>query len=556
MFKTKLIAIFCAFALHLNAQTELIPILQKMNELLKPTVEVDKEVVTQQMIWDDKTPWKIVLSVETAGKKDKITERYEFNLADFNTYLVSRQSKDKFQGVECGTDRDRKYIGYWENNEKGSYKNEFLVYLKDASSADEFVKQFKLAIPLAQTAWNATVQIPETMEGIKTFLAEKIVTVASKDEKLTQTLSFDKNIADRAILTTELSGDGDAETNVFEWCWGDLNANSIELQSKGEEVAVEIETRRKIRYITAAENGNFKAYRKDISFAANTPDDAKMLIKALEKIIPMGEKALESRIPKINSLSEGIQLLNQQLVPVKSKEMRIEQVISGDANAILNRKEIDEEEKENSKTLVYEWFMGDLDPNSVDLNIGSNKISITTKTLKNSKLVGAKNNDVQANYDNEIELDFANIEAARIANAALPQIIALVPKADIKAESADWVIASLADMPSLKSQYNVTLKKNGSDCNWTLVLVTISEKKTTEETWEFELNRVDASALEFEVSGKTISVELPAKHKEKVFKYYKDGKQSFVSSVSFPTDSIEKAKKMEKTLKELVAGCK
>ncbi len=541
---------------NVHAQSELTGLLQKMSDALKPTIEVSKEQVNQQMVWDEKTPWKVVLTIETAGKKDKSTERFEFNLADFNAYQVSRQSKEAYQGVKCATDRDRNYIAHWEDNEKQGYESDFLVYLKDASGADEFVKNFKAAIPLAQTAFNATIQLPADLDGLKNYLATRIVTVADDEEKLVQNLTFDKNIADRAVLNTERSGSKDAVTDVLEWCWGDLNANGIELRTKGDNVSVEVDTRRGIRFVTATQNGQPKGYRKDIAFAAATPDDAKMIIKALEKIIPLGEKALEARVPKVNSLSEGIQLLHAQLAPVTAKGERVEQALSGDANATLKRKEIDEEDKENNRDIVYEWFMGDLDPSSVDLEIGSNKISISTKTLKKSRLIAVKTNGEQSNYDDEIELEFANIEAARIANAALPQIIKLVPAQDIKAETADWAVAALADMPTLKAQQTVTLKKGADNCNWTLTVITNSEKKNLEETYEFELARVDVGAIEFEVSGKDIQMELPAKHKEKVFKYYKDGKQSFVNAISFPVDSIEKAKKMEKTMKSLVEGCK
>lgn len=556
MLKTTLIALFCSLSLFASAQTELVTALQKMSELVKPTVEADKETIVQQMTWDDKSPWRVTLSIETTTKKDKFTERYEFNLADFNPYLVTRKSQDKYQGVECGTDRDRKYISYWENNEKSAYQYKLLAYFKDANAADEFVKQFKAAIPLAQTAWNATVLIPESLVDIRKFLAEKIVTVTSDDEKLVQTLRFDDKTADRAILTMEESGSGEARTDVYEWCWGDLDANSIELKAKGEEVAVEVETRRDIRFVTHSQNGNFKGYRKDLVFGANSPDEAKIIIKALEKIIPLGEKALEARVPQINSLADGIQLLNAQLTPITSKGLRIEQALTGSTDAKLVRKEIDEEDKENNENLAFEWFMGDLDPNGVSLNISSGKISISAQTLKKDKLVACQNNGEAANYDNEVTLEFANIEAARLANAALPQIIALVPKTEIKPETADWVISAAADMPSFKGKQAVTFKKSDNGCTWTLVLVTTTDKKTQEETWEFDLNRIDPNAVEFVVSGKNINLELPAKYKEKVFKYYRDGKQSFVNSIRFPVDSIAKAKQMEKTWKSLVENCK
>jgi hypothetical protein len=556
MSKFNLTLFFCLLLGVLNAQSDLSQLLKQMSEQIKPTVTIDKDEVTQQMTWDDKTPWKVSLYIETTTKGKKNTERYEFNLADFNAYLVIRQAKDKYQGVQCKTDRDRKYIAYWENNERDGYTNNFLLYFKDATLADEFTKQIKEAIPLAQTAWNASAQIPETWDALKGYVSAKIGHVGVEKATIKQILESDKTFDDRAKLTKIESGNSEPVTEVFEWSWGDLDPNSIDLKLKGDLVTVGIDARRNLRFVPAMKNGTANGYKKDISFLVNTPDDAKLLIKGLEKLIPLGEKALQNRLPKVTSLEEGIKMLNTHLVPIQQKDERIEQVISGDANMTLTRKELMENDKSKNKELVYDFYLGDLAANTVDLDISSNEASIEAFTLQSTRMVAVKNNGVQANYEKKVAFTAPNIESARAIHALLPQIIALVPTQVVAAETSTWLISALADMPTLKNTTQVTLKQGATSCAWILTVVTTSEKKQEEEIWEFELERVDIADIKFNVSGKNIEVVIPAKLKEKVFKYYDDGKQSFVNSIEIPVDSISKAKKVVKTFQSMGEGCK
>jgi hypothetical protein len=171
-------------------------------------------------------------------------------------------------------------------------------------------------------------------------------------------------------------------------------------------------------------------------------------------------------------------------------------------------------------------------------------------------MVAVKNNGVQANYEKKVAFTAPNIESARAIHALLPQIIALVPTQVVAAETSTWLISALADMPTLKNTTQVTLKQGATSCAWILTVVTTSEKKQEEEIWEFELERVDIADIKFNVSGKNIEVVIPAKLKEKVFKYYDDGKQSFVNSIEIPVDSISKAKKVVKTFQSMGEGCK
>jgi len=167
-----------------------------------------------------------------------------------------------------------------------------------------------------------------------------------------------------------------------------------------------------------------------------------------------------------------------------------------------------------------------------------------------------RNGESATTYADDIEIPVGSVEAARMVQHILPQLIALCPQ-QVQPETFDWLAGALADMPSLKARQVVSLKRadTGKDCSWVLTSTTISEKKSVEEVFEFDLDRLDAKAVKFDAKGKNIELVLPTRFNEKVVKHYKDGKQDFTNKIEIPLDSIEKAKKAAKTVQDLIERC-
>ena len=556
---TILLLVTCCVAFSLTAQsTNLQPLVDHLSAILKKEVKVDKDIIRQSLAWEPATPWKMSIAVETGNGKKTVIEKYQFNLSDFNAYLVSRQSKDSYQGVSCRTEKNNDYIEYWEDGAKGSYTNSFLLYFNDVNDADAFAKDFKEAIPLAQDLWNKSIQLPESLTDLQNYLSKQVGNVDYDGEQIKQNLIPDAKIADRASL--EVTEDGKSNQNIerFDFSWGDLNPLDISFKTSGSKVYVNFETRRNIRYVQNFSNGEPGGFDNGFRVYVKSPDDAKIFVKAAEKIIPAGEKAIQARSPKVSTFPAALTALNEQLKVFSDKKEKVEQSFSDNCLSSLKVKTTNMKEGESTST-SYQFNWADINPGSVELKISGSGIIVRLAVQQKQNLIALTADGVLQKYTDDLDIQFGDVESARAAQQILTQLIPLCPQATTAAQTPDWMIGALADMPSLKSEVVVALKRRevGKDCGWTLSITNVSEKKGgSEEVWEFDLDRMDSAETKFEVSGKSITLRVPSKFNEKIIKYYKDGKQSFVNKITIPVDSIEKAKSMTQTMKAMIDGCK
>lgn len=554
---TTILFITSLLAVALSAQGSLETSAGKMKSLLGKEVKVNKESVQQSLTWESATPWKMMLEIKTNNGKKEVSERFQFNLADFNPYLVSRQSKDSYQGVSCRTEKNNNYIEHWEDGKQSGYTNDFLVYFNDVNDADAFAAAIKEAIPAAQDLFNKSIQLPEDFAGLMDVLVKSTGNIDVDGSQIVQLLTPDTKITDRATLEVTEAGKGKQDIQRFDFSWGDLNALDVSFKTSGNKVYVNFETRRNMRFVQTFKNGEMDGFDDGFKIYVKSPDDAKKLVKAAEKIIPLGEKAIQARLPKVTNFAAGIDLLNKQLSVFSTRNEKITQSFSNNCVSEFIVKTAPVKEGKSTET-HYTFNWADINAGAIDLKISGNGATVRSTVQNKKDLVAIMQEGVLQKYTDNVEIEFGDVESARSAQQIITQLIPLCPQTAVTARDADWITGALADMPGLKSEMVVALKRKdaGNNCDWVLSVTNISDKKGgSEETWEFSLDRMDASQTEFEVSGKSITVKVPAKFNEKVIKYYKDGKQSFVNKVVIPVDTIEKAKTVAETMKAMMKGC-
>lgn len=228
MFKTTFILfIISLLSTTLSAQGNLETSAGKMKTLLSKEVKVNKDAVQQSLTWESATPWKMMLEIKTNNGKKEVSERFQFNLADFNPYLVSRQSKDAFQGVSCRTEKNNNYIEHWEDSKQSGYTNSFLVYFNDVNDADAFAAAIKEAIPAAQDLFNKSIQLPDDFAGLMGVLTKSTGTIDVDGGQIIQHLLQDPKISDRASLDVTESGKSKQDIERYDFSWGDLNALDV-----------------------------------------------------------------------------------------------------------------------------------------------------------------------------------------------------------------------------------------------------------------------------------------------------------------------------------------
>jgi hypothetical protein len=543
-------------ALSCPAQSTLTAQLEQLNGLMKPVIMIDKDEISQQLRWDSTAPWRVRFEVQTGNSKSQKSERYEVNLGDFNPFLVTRQSKDKYQGVQCRTEKENNFIGYWEDGKQGNYRNTLMMYFPDASTADEAVKILKTLARDAKEQWEKSLRIPDGLAATFDFVAQQITSVETGDKTVKQSLEHDPTFPDRAVLKSEIVGKSTTESERLAWSWGDLNHLNVVFKTSGKQLYVEMETRRKQKFVEAFKNDQPNGYDDALRILVRDPDAGKVLVRALEKIIPLGEKELTARLSKVATFADGIKLLGEQTQPFSANKYRYEQQFKPECLTTYTITRAKEEGGEKEETL-RRFHFADLHPNTVELEISSREIIVGAGTAQKANLIETqRTGETAASYTDDFEIPAGSIESARMIQHLLPQLIALCPQ-QVQPETFDWLTGALGDMPSLKERYVVSLKRAEADkeCSWVLTATTISEKKSVEDVYEFDLDRLDPKGVKFEAKGKNIGLVLPMRFGEKVVKHYKAGKQDFTNKIEIPLDSIEKAKKAAKTVQDLAQKC-
>ena len=209
----------------------------------------------------------------------------------------------------------------------------------------------------------------------------------------------------------------------------------------------------------------------------------------------------------------------------------------------------------------YEFNLSDINQNSLDYKVSGKKFVLTFQTIGDSKLIKVFENDEQQNYINDLEILCNDMENARLLlhvfKKTIPlcesNIVRLVPEQNL-GNKIDWLIENITEVSVEETVYNQVLERISDDNNkLRLTLKEITEKKSTEYIYEFNLTDLNPNSLKYDISGKELSVNLITNYNTKVIKIYKDGEiQSYASQMNIHVSDIESARNVLLALKECI----
>lgn len=511
-------------------------------------IQLDKSSVNQQFSYEAATPYDVKLTVTTTDSKGKSAEEiFVFNLGFFDKNFVKRTASDKMMKIEMQAAQNLKVVEHTKNGEKQNYDSEITLLANNIDDARELERFLKDAIPAAKTAWEASVKLPkDDLVQLSTWFEQHITEFGT----VKQSIKKAANAKDRAVLTIEKADGKKTTENQYEWSWGDLIENNLAVNISGKEISVVAQTQNKNEFVRISENGSIKEYDKEIRFFAPTPSEAKVLAMAIQKMIPLARKELQARTPKPNSSVDGFKQLKDLVGDFSVNTSDFKQKI--DATCVTNYV-VNSTIKGKSKEETYGFNFGDL--GTYKLNISRELIKISASTIDNKKFVSLSTNGIAQNYDNSVDFYVEDIEKARYLMAILP-VISQGCKQAPKAETFDWVAQKIKNANLQGYSQELVYQEDGSKCKWKFTVSEASSKKTTETVFEFNLYDIEPKAITLDVSGKLIYVNSGTLNKEKFIKNFKEGKPGFTNELPIIMDSLEDAKKVAVTIKQLVETCK
>lgn len=104
------------------------------------------------------------------------------------------------------------------------------------------------------------------------------------------------------------------------------------------------------------------------------------------------------------------------------------------------------------------------------------------------------------------------------------------------ASDVEWLkkCASTAEKTEVGLTQKLELQTPEAKCKWKFTRIETSEKKSKEEIFEFNVYDLDPKQVNITVVGRSISLEIQTKYRQKIISRYENGKPSYASALHSP----------------------
>lgn len=556
------IILVCCF-LNLIGTAQNSELAQKLNALnalndLLPEIETGKEIHKQSMSFQSESPYRVTLTRTTTDvKKGKESvEIAEFHIGFLDKNQVKINTGKKEMQLIFGSGKND-LIKVTENEKSKGYEDDFYILCEDVDNARALKKAFQEIIPAAEKAWESENELPSDFDGLFDFIKSNVGTAEQGEEdRVEQSINQHSDFSDKISLSVEKFDKKGLEAKTgYDFSLGDLNSSNVKLQIKKEEVSLQIATRGKLKYIESVDKDGETKFTDKSELFFETPEQAVLVKKALESLIPLAAKKAEARLPSPSTAAEANKLLQSQLKKVIIKDKTFEQSLTFENDQAVFKITTTKDGKSEDDRRYFDF--GDFSGRP-DSDIDKTSATVSIKTNKSKKYVQVFENEERKNYDNEVVFYAHDVETHRQIMALLP-IILKENRGAIAPGDFDWLSKEVEKISEVDPELTQTIEKSDPDapCKVRLKLTESTDKKSEEILSEFNLYDIDPRSIEMDVKGKDVLVVGKTVGKDEIIQQYKDnGKLTFQKEISIPVRNIAAGKKMEVSLRKLIEGCK
>lgn len=516
-------------------------------------VETGKEEISQSVSEIEPGVLQVKIT-NTSIKNGKVTEEsYNFNLSDIDINTVKAYANKEIIQVQLLVNRNQKLIKKTTDNQKIGYTDAINVFADNIDNGRILADLFKSLIPLSA-------EITEKRLSLTTFdqhidwLKENVKNVALQDRNYEQQVNSNPDYPGRLELTINQSTGKKSNNSVYNFNLANIDPNSLLLEIKGDVSLVSFKTRRKLNTVKYALNGEQKSYTNNIEIYCENVENARDLQKVLKEASRLSEKIIENTIPKVNSISQGLSLINEKIKKIIVGENSYDQNFSGEC--ILEfKKQIGNASKSSEEAFFFN--LKDLDPNLTKYDISSKNVHIELKTKAGKKYLKHLVDDVQKNYHNELILEVGEVEDAIIIEDIFRQIIQLCENQEAQySNSRDALLQQF-----IENIHNVVVDKTAFNQTFEILpdnifrfkIMEIGEKKSKEKIWEFNAKDINPASINFETASKKVFVSINTNYMEKIIKYYEDGIiGNYQNNFEIQALDIENARQLEQLLRRIL----
>ena len=383
-------------------------------------VESGSKFYSQKLSLLDDFPTNFLLIQTSTSSKSTQEKKYIFNLSDININSLKFTISGTNLSIDLETNRKQKLIKILEDETSHRFDNKVKIYTNNVEEARDLKNILMRSIPLAKEKAKSTIPSFKELGGAINFLKKYITTVEYGDETFEQSLDGESFIQ----LTRIESGTKSSKKIEAEFSAIDINESLIDYQVVSNKMFVSFSTNESQDLIKLYKDEEFQNYTNKFRIYTENIEAARRAKLTLESIVqickdnhkdPFQSMSLKSKIAWLEQNIEEVQIDNKTITQTFEKSH------PSDPNKI--KLTILETGPKNSIEEIYEFNLTDLNPESIQFDIGNKRISIPFETKYKEDIIKHYKNGKLENYQNGFKLQMTDIETARNVINVFKQII-------------------------------------------------------------------------------------------------------------------------------------
>lgn len=522
-------------------------------------VQIDKTTFKQSIDILDESKGKInFISVLTDEKGKNAKENFEFYISDIDPNTVIRKTSGKKLFVSLTISNNQKFIKHFKEDKIDSYTNNLEILLSSADAAQELVNLFKSTIPLVKSSlkvWNTNA---DALNWLKTNISK----INSEPSGIEQSFSFGGRKDYLACFTTKKSDQKGVSTEEkYDFSILDINRNKLNVKISGTQLSVTVETNGNNRYIKYTKNNEQQSFDNAFEIISEDIDQARNIIAAFSTAIEKSKPI----IPDFSSLQKSLDYIAKNTIDVtldrKTLNQKINFVPGNGTKSVFTYAEPDSKGKLIEER--YEFYLNDIDANSLSFKVSGSKIIIVPVSKNNTKFIKYFKDNTQQDFQNEVSILTTDIETSREMVEAFRAAIKDSESQPVSWKSTNEAITYLSN--TLKGEtigteiYKLNFSSIATDpLNFRYMMdKTDSKALTVKQAFEFYPYLLDAATVKITSSGKFLSVAASVINKKPYVKVFKEGiQQSFDDGISIMAFDSRQARDIAETVKYIVNNVK
>lgn len=515
-------------------------------------VEASEDSYIQSIQWDEQKPYKITLNVEAIDKKGDSEENiYELSLRDLDANTIRAVADKDLMVVRMYIKKRQDLIKVLKDGEQQKYQEEVELLATDADNGESIESTLKEAIKLAEELELECV-LPTYDEQLN-WITNHVTSFEINEERLEQ--EFEKKSGNTPVFRYKKTTEAKKSfQEVWEFNMADLDARKMKLTVKDKELWVELNTKKGNKYIGYWKDAEQESYQSKMHILAEDLEAGQCLIENLEAVISSSEEINKKLSPMLDKTEKALKSVVENVSDVSINEDQWSQNI--EPMCVTSLTITDEKSKEN----IYKFNYSDIAPNSIDILVKNNKAEVEFSTGKN-KLIQAFEDEKLDNYTNDISIKVSNIENAKLLQFSLKKATefckeegGFTPFETIQ-KNLTWISQQLEKV-NIEGIPEQSLTSLDDKCKWQFKVVESSKKGDSDEVYEFDLSDLNKNAIDFDISGKNLSIVTQTNGQEKVIKYYKNGEpEDYQNEIEYQLQDIEVGRNMIQVLKKSINIC-